>query len=170
MTKEERAIYNRAYKKRHADKIREQERAYWSKNKEKKKEKGARSYQKNRSKRLATMRDYHKVHRNERIDKVKEWRKNNPGRAAHNNSMSRARSFGADGSYSLGDWETLKKQYGHKCPHCGRSEPEIKLTRDHIIPLSRGGSNFIENIQPLCGDCNRRKHAKMPDEAKNVLQ
>lgn len=113
---------------------------------------------------------YNAKNANKNIERVRAWRKNNPGLAQHNSSMSRAKSFGAEGSYSLGDWETLKKQYGHKCPHCGRSEPEIKLTRDHIIPLSRGGSNFIENIQPLCGDCNRRKHAKMPDEAKNVLQ
>ena len=137
---------------------------------QRKKEHGKQYYKKNIDTLREKQKTYNAKHSQKNINRVKEWRKNNPGRAAHNNSMSRARSFGADGSYSLGDWETLKKQYGNKCPHCGRSEPEIKLTRDHIIPLSRGGSNFIENIQPLCGDCNRRKHAKMPDEAKNVLQ
>lgn len=43
------------------------------------------------------------------------------------------------------------------CPRCGRREPEIKLTRDHIRPLSRGGLNVPENIQPLCGECNQAK-------------
>lgn len=72
-----------------------------------------------------------------------------------------ARKKGASGSYTFGEWELLKKQYGYRCPACGKEEPSIKLTADHIIPLSRGGSNFIENIQPLCRTCNSRKCAKI---------
>jgi len=63
------------------------------------------------------------------------------------------------GIFSLQEWRDLKKKYKNICPACGRKEPEIKLTRDHIIPLVKGGSNAIKNIQPLCLDCNRRKHA-----------
>lgn len=62
------------------------------------------------------------------------------------------------GSHTYGDWELLKKQYNFTCPCCNQSEPEIKLTEDHIIPLSKGGSDLIENIQPLCHHCNVTKH------------
>lgn len=65
------------------------------------------------------------------------------------------------GFHSLAEWETLKAQYNWTCPSCGKAEPEIILTKDHIIPALKGGSNNIENLQPLCRPCNSRKHSKI---------
>ena len=73
----------------------------------------------------------------------------------------RAMEKNAEGNHTLGEWMTLKAQYNWTCPWCLKKEPEISLTEDHIIPLSKGGSDNIENIQPLCRLCNSRKQARI---------
>lgn len=64
------------------------------------------------------------------------------------------------GNHTYYDWLALKWAYGNKCIYCGKMEPEVKITEDHVIPLIKGGTNNIENIQPLCFVCNSRKGSK----------
>lgn len=67
----------------------------------------------------------------------------------------------ATGKHTFDEWELLKARFNWMCPRCKKREPEIKLTADHIIPLSViGSSNNIENIQPLCQPCNSWKNKK----------
>jgi hypothetical protein len=73
-----------------------------------------------------------------------------------NNVIRKERMLLAGGNHTQGEWELLKKQYNHKCPACG--DTKNPLTKDHIIPVSKGGSDNIENIQPLCKRCNSKKH------------
>jgi|SRR5579863_6052306 len=48
----------------------------------------------------------------------------------------------------------LLDKFGHKCVNCGAVDD---LQIDHIQPLSSGGTDDVDNLQILCGDCNRRK-------------
>lgn len=47
---------------------------------------------------------------------------------------------------------------GRKCLHCGTTQ---RLTIDHIWPVSRGGSDDLENLQTLCHSCNSKKGASV---------
>lgn len=91
----------------------------------------------------------------------KRWLEKNPNFQMLAVIRRRARKRNAEGSFTAGEWETLKKQYGFTCPCCKKQESEIHLTVDHIIPLIKGGSNYIENIQPLCRLCNSIKSSKI---------
>lgn len=72
-------------------------------------------------------------------------------------NIRRARKSKAGGSFTLKEWDILKAKHNFTCPCCLKSEPEIKLTIDHVIPISKGGINDRSNIQPLCRKCNSKK-------------
>ena len=48
----------------------------------------------------------------------------------------------------------LLKAYGAKCWWCQCSFPARKLTLDHLVPQSKGGSHSLENLRLACVPCN----------------
>jgi len=60
------------------------------------------------------------------------------------------------------------------CQYCGRHRRELgyreSLTRDHILPISRGGDNTWLNVVTACSRCNLRKGNQTPDEAHMRLR
>jgi len=73
----------------------------------------------------------------------------------------RARLAGNGGSYTRSEWRKLCEYYDHRCVCCNHQFQ--RLTVDHVLPLTKGGTNDIQNIQPLCRSCNSRKHDKEAD-------
>lgn len=91
---------------------------------------------------------------------TKRWQQKNKEKVRHYVKMRQNRKKGAEGTFSFGEWESLLLKYNHRCLSCGSSSD---LQPDHVVPISRGGRNSIDNIQPLCGKCNRKKHTKTID-------
>ena len=92
----------------------------------------------------------------------------NPLTRAVGRSLYRARKKGAGGRYTKQDWQELCERFGNRCLACGKID--CYLSPDHVIPLSRGGSNHITNIQPLCLPCNLSKNAKTVDYRMEVAK
>lgn len=61
----------------------------------------------------------------------------------------------------------------YTCQFCGRSEDQLGfrecLTRDHLLPLSRGGTNDWTNVVTACSTCNTRKGNRPPQACGMVL-
>lgn len=58
---------------------------------------------------------------------------------------------------------------GFRCIYCPAALRTVAYEVDHIIPLSRGGSDSADNIQCLCRRCNRRKHDRTHAEFAEIV-
>lgn len=68
------------------------------------------------------------------------------------------------GRHTTKEWLDLLDKFRNCCVYCGTSGGyPSKLTKDHILPVSAGGSDAIENIQPLCRRCNSTKGVRGVD-------
>lgn len=113
-------------------------------------------------------------------ERVKAWQKANPeknnakrkrwydkhgddARAQHltwrHNRLAKMKANG--GSHTTEEWLAKLAEFDGSCVTCGSS---ARIERDHIIPVTKGGTNDIENIQPLCLPCNRTKGAEVSHE------
>lgn len=64
--------------------------------------------------------------------------------------------------------QVYRKSEGH-CMLCGKFVDYEDFTVDHIVPLAKGGTNDISNLQCTCKRCNTIKQDIMPDELVEVL-
>jgi 5-methylcytosine-specific restriction endonuclease McrA len=108
-------------------------------------------------------RDYYKKNKDKEKNQHLEWLKKNKDVNVIYANRRRTKKNNNGGDHTLEEWNNLKKKYNYTCLCCGKKEPEIKLTIDHVVPLSKGGRNEIGNIQPLCKSCNSSKRTRSTD-------
>ena len=110
-------------------------------------------------------RKHYESNRDEVIARSKKWAENNPERVrqakTNNLRKRRAARHASLGSFTAEEFKELCESYGNKCLACG--DTEAVLEADHVLPLTKGGSDSISNIQPLCGSCNRKKFVNIID-------
>lgn len=160
---------NKEYRIKNLEKIKEQDRKYYIKNKDKHNKKSKKYYEKNKIKMNGLARKYYAENKEKLINKQKLWKKRNPEKVHISQVHRRARKMKAEGSYTIEEWKSLKDYYGNICLCCKKTELEIKLTEDHIISLFNGGTNYINNIQPLCQSCNSSKNLHNFDYRQEFL-
>ena len=121
----------RARRRRHywknRDRINERRRALWAENPELFRARERRRYRKHRVSRVLTQRN------------------------------TQARRAGAKGEITPKQWLQLLGQHAFRCFYCSTALTAKNRTLDHKIPLSRGGTNTINNVVPACRPCNNRK-------------
>ena len=85
------------------------------------------------------------------------YRKNLPLWSQYENER-RARVIEAEGEHTREQWLNVVCSQQNKCFDCDATVP---LTRGHLVPLSRGGSDWITNIVAQCRPCNSRQATKI---------
>jgi 5-methylcytosine-specific restriction endonuclease McrA len=74
-------------------------------------------------------------------------------------------------SLSNGIRQVIFERDARICQYCGKKEPEVKLTIDHIYPVIKGGTNEATNLITACTKCNRDKKDKIlknPPTVKDI--
>lgn len=174
--------YKKQHYKANKERISKQHKAYSATHKEQQRERMERymathredylSYHKEyyidrRDQTLEQMKHHYAMH-NERIRaRVRRYEKTPQGRrvARAHWHRYRAQKKANGGSYTAQDIQSQYERQRGKCYWCHKKLVEYHI--DHVMPLSRGGSNAPDNIVIACPLCNMQKHDKLPHEWPN---
>lgn len=151
---------DKRWKEKNPEKVKEQKQKYRENNRDKIQayDRKRRTSEETREKVLG----WSKSWRAENPERVRsynsQYAKGNPEyfRAAAQKRAAKKKSLAC--SLSLEEWEKAKAFFNNECAYCGKKLK--RLTQDHVIPLSKGGTYTADNIIPACKSCNSSKHDK----------
>lgn len=132
--------------------------AWYAENKDRQSQYMKEHYARNREHVMKRVRAYELAN----AERVKEW-----SRVKQNKRRARLADAGGK-QYTVDDIKRLMVLQRGRCASCGISI-KSKYHIDHRVPVSKGGSNDIKNIELLCPTCNLRKSDKMPEVFANEL-
>lgn len=133
-----------AYRAAHADELREKQREY-----------NASEAGKARAARYASK------HIQERRELARAYRQTPKGVIVHRvTERKRRQEKRAGGTLDNAAFYAKCADLQWHCQICGKELTIENVTIDHIVPISKGGTNAIENLQPLCMRCNNIKSDK----------
>ena len=160
--KDKAAGYSRKQFDNNPERVRDRSRRYFKNNKEKVNARCRRWYEEHKKERA----EYGKIYRMENKELVakryRNWYNANLDKVKLNSDRCRARKYGAYGDHTSEELKQLKEN-NKNCYWCGIYVGD-KYHVDHVIPLSRGGTNYISNLVISCPKCNLSKYNKLPSE------
>lgn len=153
-------LVNATRRKRYAQHTgrRESNRRYRQENRKRTNEYSHKWYVEHREQGNTCTRKWYAEHRDRVRDTQRKWRSTEKGKALLAANKLRRRTYLGDETLSSDTVLDVKAEYLGICPYCN-----TKITRghiDHIIPVSRGGTNARDNLVWACGKCNQQKSNK----------
>ncbi len=155
--KKERAKYAKAFREQHPEKVAAQYKTWHDNNKEKRSEYNKEWHQNKK------LEEGYEVWITKKRKYLKEYYQNNKEQFKIYSNNRRARIAEAGGSFTKADIRDLYVSQGARCYYCSTNIEE-GYEIEHMTPISRGGTNGPENICLACALCNHTKHTKTAEE------
>ena len=149
-------VYHHNWYKENTEKEKKRVTLWMNENPERAKKYREISYHRNRDKILKLGKRWRNKNKEKMAELKSTWRKKNPLKSQEYNNKRRVRG---GRSFTSDELEILISLY----PFCLKCGTDKQLEVDHIVPLSKGGSNIITNLQMLCKSCNRSKWVDTED-------
>jgi len=97
--------------------------------------------------------------------RTRQYRKDHPERVrAQATNKNRKRKLGVQGAHTEAEIKLLFRSQKGLCWWCGKAVDPTAYHVDHRVPLTRGGTDYAENLCITCPACNMSKHNKLPHE------
>jgi len=118
---------------------------------------------------------YYKEHPNYNKEHSLKWRQENSERAKeshrkyimkHRDKVAlyqaryESRKLSLEATLTHEQWQSLKLLFKNRCAYCGKRTKSLE--KEHVIPVSSGGTLTLGNIVPACRSCNAKKHKNLP--------
>lgn len=160
---DDKIAYAKKYHEEHREESNAKANAYYYEHQEDCKRKHREWCAKNKKELNAKSLAYLHAHKEELYAKNRKWHKEHPENGRVHSHKRRARLNGNGGSHTEKEILNRFNQQNGLCFWCEK-ELGKDYQIDHIVPISKGGRNDIDNIVVTCPYCNRSKKDKLPTE------